>query len=607
MFKGHPKGLFVLALTNMGERFGYYTMLAIFALYLQARFSFTPTQTSLIYSSFLAMVYFLPLFGGFIADRFLGYGKSVLLGIGVMFAGYTLLALPIGGGETATGFENSGFYMMIVALLCIAMGTGFFKGNLQAMVGNIYDDPKYSAKRDVAFSIFYMFINIGAFFAPSAAAYVSNSVLSKDNLKYEAKVPDLALKYLNYQVTDSTTFRKTVLLTADKKEAIDDVDGYVKQQKRKKSVLYPQEKERISAQLEESGKTQMGAGFTDARAFAMKYTQSLARSYRWGFAVACFSLVLSASIFLVFRKTHKKADITEREKEKDKSRAAEVVTLTPQQTRQRLIALGLVFFVVIFFWMSFHQNGLTLTFFARDYTNLSIGPGMSIWFNLAALIPFIIGFYGLLAIFQNKAKKAKIIGACIAIAAALVIFYFYKTAGTATNITPPIFQQFNPFFIILLTPLFVAFFAWLNNRGKEPSAPRKIGIGMVIAAVGFIIMIFASIGQQAPAELEGTSQDLLSPNWLISTYFVLTMAELFLSPMGISFVSRVAPPKYKGLMQGGWFAATAIGNYLVGVMGVFWDKLPLWTFWTVLVCCCLLSAAFIFSVMGKLEHATKDN
>jgi POT family proton-dependent oligopeptide transporter len=128
---------------------------------------------------------------------------------------------------------------------------------------------------------------------------------------------------------------------------------------------------------------------------------------------------------------------------------------------------------------------------------------------------------------------------------------------------------------------------------------------MLIAALGFVILIFASFGQPAPAELEGVSPFLVSPNWLISTYFVLTIAELFLSPMGISFVSRVAPPKYKGLMQGGWFAATAIGNYLVGVMGVFWDKLPLWSFWTVLVACCLLSAAFIFSVMGKLERATK--
>ena len=404
MFKGHPKGLFVLALTNMGERFGYYTMLAIFALYLQARFGFTPTQTSLIYSTFLAMVYFLPLFGGFMADRFLGYGKTVIIGIVVMFFGYAFLALPIGGMDSM-GFGNTGFYFMILALLLIALGTGFFKGNLQALTGNIYDDAKYSPKRDVAFSIFYMFINIGAFFAPSAAAAVSNYVLNEDNLKYEAKVPDLALKYLNYTVADSATFRLEVLdAAAAKGKEVDDVEAYIKQQKKKKSILYPAEHERITLQLEESGKQQLGASFTDVRSYAKKYTQSLAKSYRWGFAVACFSLIISILIFLIFRKTHAHADKSERQKEKDKNLASEVVKLTPQQTRQRMIALGLVFLVVIFFWMSFHQNGLCMTFFARDYTNLQVGPGLYIWFTLKALLPAIIGFYGLVTLIQNKKR-----------------------------------------------------------------------------------------------------------------------------------------------------------------------------------------------------------
>ena len=157
MFKNHPKGLIVLALANMGERFGYYTMLAILTLYMQAKFGLSSSETSVIYGSFLAMVYFLPLFGGFIADKVLGYGKTILLGIIVMFGGYLLLALPS---------ENNaaGKAMMFGALAFIAMGTGFFKGNLQALVGNLYESEKYRAKRDVAFSIFYMFINIRKLF-----------------------------------------------------------------------------------------------------------------------------------------------------------------------------------------------------------------------------------------------------------------------------------------------------------------------------------------------------------------------------------------------------------------------------------------------------------
>jgi POT family proton-dependent oligopeptide transporter len=142
----------------------------------------------------------------------------------------------------------------------------------------------------------------------------------------------------------------------------------------------------------------------------------------------------------------------------------------------------------------------------------------------------------------------------------------------------------------------------LEKRGISLSAPRKIGIGMLITAVAFSILIFGSMGLKSPHDLGGNvSSDLVSPYWLITTYFTLTIAELFLSPMGISFVSKVAPPKYKGMMMGGWFAATAIGNMLVGVVGLFWSFLPVWGVWAVLVTMCLLSATFMFSILKKLE------
>ena len=161
MFKNQPKGLFALALANTGERFGYYTMLAIFLLFIQAKFGFDAAVATQIYSIFLAGVYFMPLFGGMLADR-IGFGRCVTLGIAVMFLGYLCLAIP-------TEADTVGKIMMFGALALIAVGTGLFKGNLQVMVGNLYDDPKYSSKRDAAFSLFYMAINIGAMFAPSMA------------------------------------------------------------------------------------------------------------------------------------------------------------------------------------------------------------------------------------------------------------------------------------------------------------------------------------------------------------------------------------------------------------------------------------------------------
>ena len=174
------------------------------------------------------------------------------------------------------------------------------------------------------------------------------------------------------------------------------------------------------------------------------------------------------------------------------------------------------------------------------------------------------------------------------------------------NILPSDFQQFNPFFVVALTPVSLAIFGALAKKGKEPSAPRKIGLGMIVAAVGFSILTFASLNLASPKSLNGTvSPDLISPEWLISTYLVLTFAELLLSPMGISFVSKVAPPKYKGAMMGCWFAATALGNYLVSIPGLLWNKVELWGVWGLLIVLCLLSALFIFSIMKKLESATE--
>lgn len=704
MLKGHPKGLFVLALANMGERFGYYTMLAIFVLYMQAKFGFTPSATSTVFGVFLGLVYFLPLFGGLLADKVLGYGKTIAVGIVVMFAGYLCLALPSGTGMGAK-------VAMFGALALIAIGTGCFKGNLQALVGNLYDDPKYSAKRDLAFSIFYMCINIGAFFAPSAAEAVSNYFMGKDGLKYESNVSALyhqtnrneikSEAYVNYarlakytsdgrtlavnpavfQTQNATavdSLTPTVaslygnMLSAAEVQAVEkNFDsivvaryGYIAEES---AISVPNLKAGILAGLtpvsdtlalrgslesvgdqslaligttlktEEGKKAPVSLEFArrDTTAaqkvervlaagtnlqlikaidkdklqqFGEAYTVSLSKSYNYGFGVACISLIISMLIFLGFRKMYKAADKTEKQKEKEKSQ--DVVVLTPQQVKDRLTALGLVFAVVIFFWMSFHQNGLTMTFFARDYTETIVGGLGRFGFSLLTLVPFAVAFYGLLSLIQSKTGRGKAIGAIVAVVGAGAAYWAYSGLPGAMNITPQIFQHFNPFFIVILTPVTVGIFAALNKRGKEPSAPRKIGIGMVIAALGFVVLATGSFGLPTPNQLEdmgGLEESMrVSSNWLISTYFVLTIAELFLSPMGISFVSKVAPPKYKGMAQGGWLAATAIGNYLVAIIGYLWGGLPLWVLWMILVSCCVVSAIFLFSVMKRLERTTND-
>lgn len=562
MLKGHPKGLFVLALANMGERFGYYTMLAIFVLFIQAKFGFDKNAASTIFSTFLALVYFLPLFGGIVADRFLGYGKTIILGVAVMFLGYLLLAVP-------TEVNTMGKVMMFSALGLISLGTGFFKGNLQALVGNLYDDPKYSSKRDLAFSIFYMCINIGAFFAPSAAGAVYNHFLAKAGLTYESKIPALAHQLANHTITP---------------EGLNN--------------------------FKELAEKQVAGSSADLTAFGAHYIEKLSEGYNYGFAVACISLMISMFIFIAFRKYYKHADVTAREQaiaDKASGTKSQVEEISPAETKQRIIALCLVFAVVIFFWMAFHQNGLTLTWFARDYTNSAVTGVSRIGFKLPMMIMMIIAFYGLMAFTQAKKMAAKCISAGAAVLGIAGAYAYYTGIDAVINITPEIFQQFNPFFIIILTPISVGFFSMLNNKGIEPSAPRKIGMGMFIAALGFIVMALGSLGLPTPdaiAASGGVGDFLVSPNLLVGTYFTLTIAELFLSPMGLSFVSRVAPPKYKGLMQGGWLAATAFGNYCVAIIGHLWG-MELWMLWGILVVLCLVSGLFIFSIMKKLEAVAK--
>ena len=279
--------------------------------------------------------------------------------------------------------------------------------------------------------------------------------------------------------------------------------------------------------------------------------------------------------------------------------------LSPAQTKSRIVALLLVFAVVIFFWMAFHQNGATMTFFARDYTQPAAEGFTRIGFNIGSLFLIAVSIYTLFSIFQSETRKGKLISAIATLALWGGAYAIYSSMDPVISIQPSDFQQFNPFFVVALTPVSLAIFGALAKKGKEPSAPRKIGMGMLVAAVGFLILTLGSIGLASPKELGGTVSDVLvSPNWLISTYLVLTFAELLLSPMGISFVSKVAPPKYKGMMMGCWFAATAIGNYLVSIPALLWDKVPLWGVWSLLIALCLISAIFIFSIMKKLENAT---
>ena len=558
MFKGQPKGLYALALANTGERFGYYTMLAIFLLFLQAKFGFSASAAGQFYAIFLAAVYFMPVVGGWLADK-IGFGKCVVTGICVMFAGYLCLAVP------TDAFASRGFALalMIGALLLIAVGTGLFKGNLQVMCGNLYDDPQYGAKRDSGFSLFYMAINLGSMFAPTAATALTNSHLAKAGLIYKADIPALA-----HQCLDGTLQDPSVLQSLQ--AAMPGADAA--------AMSLPE--------------------------FSQFYITQLSTAYNLGFAVACVSLILSISIYFAFRPWFKHTDVNAKQAA---ASSENYVELTPKQTKDRIVALCFVFAVVIFFWMAFHQNGSSLTYFARDYTQASVSGITRIGFNIWPLFLIAVSVYTLFGAFQSESGRAKGICGVVTLALWAGAYALYAGMPGTVSILPQQFQQFNPFFVVALTPVSMAIFGALAKKDKEPSAPMKIGLGMFVAALGYLIMLFASNGQPAPSDLVsvgGVSPDPVVPTYLISTYLVLTFAELLLSPMGISFVSKVAPPKYKGLMMGCWFAATAIGNYLSSIPSMLWNNVPLWVNWTVLMALCVISGVVMFSFLRKLEAAT---
>jgi POT family proton-dependent oligopeptide transporter len=398
--------------------------------------------------------------------------------------------------------------------LLIGFGTGLFKGNLQVMVGDLYNDPKYKDKRDSGFSIFYMAINIGALFAPTAAI-----------------------------------------------------------------------------KIKEYAETALGYSSNDA--------------YHFSFAVACASLILSIAIYYIFRSTFRHTEGGT--KKAAAADAAPVEELSKEETSQRIVALCLVFAVVIFFWMAFHQNGLSLTYFADEFTAQSAEGLQAMCFNVWNLVAVIFIVYALFSLFQSKTGKGKAISAIVICMALAFLCLSYDADGSIT-VSAPIFQQFNPFYVVALTPVSMAIFGALAAKGKEPSAPRKIAYGMIVAAVAYALMAFGSFGLPMPQTEIGADGNPVAvhvadvtPNLLIMVYLVLTFGELLLSPMGISFVSKVAPPKYKGMMMGGWFVATAIGNQLVVVGGLLWGAVPLWVCWSVFLGVCLVAAIFMFAMMKRLE------
>ena len=509
MFKNHPKGLIGAALSNMGERFGFYIMMAILLLFLNNKFGFTGAEGSIIYSVFYALIYVLSLAGGLIADKTKKYKQTIMGGLVLMSLGYLLLSFP-----TKTPVENMPLILFLTCfgLLAIAFGNGLFKGNLQAVVGQLYDNPQYADKRETGFQIFYMFINIGAMFAPLMAVGLRNWWVQNNGYQFNADLPSLCNQFISGNITAEAT-------------------------------------ERFSKLAAEVGNTS-----ADLTVFANDYLNIFMEGYHYSFGIAIVAMLISLTIFMANKNTL--PDPAAKVAQKGNANAPEAVKMDAAEVKQRLYALFAVFAVVIFFWFSFHQNGQTLTLFADEYTKL---------------LKFDLGF--------------------------------------TTLEGAEVFQTFNPFFVVFLTPIIIGLFGWFKAKGWEISTPKKIGIGMGIAATAFAIMAVGSVGlpdYSARVAMGGLDDTMRVTPWLlIGTYLILTIAELFISPLGIAFVSKVAPPHLQGLMQGGWLSATALGNQLLFIGVLFYKSIPIWATWCIFVAACVISMFMMLAMLKWLERVAK--
>ena len=522
--KNHPKGLIAAALSNMGERFGYYIMNAVLLLFLVSKFGLPDGTAGVIYSVFYFGIYVLSLVGGIIADRTQNYNKTIQWGLIIMAIGYVAMAIPL-FSKTADGAildSGAGWATILtitcMALLFIAFGNGLFKGNLQAIVGKLYDEFEEEAakkgpealaeakkRRDSGFQIFYVFINIGGFFAPFIAPFLREWWLKAHHLVYNADMSGLCHQFLaNGQETQK--FTETMA-----------------------AVLQP------------------GYNFTDTAAFCSDYITVFNQGVHFSFIASVIAMVISLTIFIVnkykFPQPAKKeaAQVIEYTAEEKQAMATEI--------KQRLYALFAVLGIAIFFWFSFHQNGQSLSVFARD---------------------------------------------------------FVKTDAIA----PEIWQALNPYFVIVLTPLMIIF-----NKKVTMSTPRKIALGMAIAGSAYLFLMVFSIIQNYPSGTEFRAMDIAqmaaaglakaAPWVLLVTYFLLTVAELFISPLGLSFVSKVAPRHMVGLCQGLWLGATAIGNLMIWLGPVMYNAWPIKYCWAVFAAVCFVSMAIMLGMVKWLERVTQ--
>ena len=501
MKKSHPKALPFLFFSEMWERFGYYLMIGIFTLYLKDTvngFSMTEAEASDLYGTFIAFVFLTPFIGGLLADRVLGYRRSITMGGIMMGIGYCLMSVH-------------SLPMLYLSMSLVILGNGFFKPNISTLLGNLYNNEQYKDKKDEGYNIFYMGINIGAFVCNFFGAALYNMI--GWGAAFIAAGIGMFIGIIIFWV--GTKHFKHVDVIKAKSES--DLPLW----KIFAAVLLPSIVFGLIGYF--LPEPLVGSHSTDA------------------FLFGCIPVVVFYGRLYV---------------------------KSPKEEKKPIAAMLAIFSVVILFWAVFKQNGSTLNTWADRYTDREVPnvvvPMLS---QLKLVDESNVYAKDTFVVMDNQfrvADKEKMEVTYPPYFKNMEKSKLPKEGEGIKLINTNLFQSVNPFWVVALTPLILAFFAFLRRKGREPSTPAKIAFGLTISALSCFIMVAGVYASQ-------NGMIKTSAWWFISSYGVITIGELFLSPMGLSLVSKLSPPRLTALMMGGWFLATSIGNKLSGVLSSLWD------------------------------------
>lgn len=512
MWKSHPKALPYLFLSEMWERFGYYLMIGIFTLYLkdvESGFALSEKEAADLYGTFIALVFLTPFIGGLVADRYWGYKKSIVIGGLMMGVGYMLM-----------GIHN--ITMLYIAMTLVIVGNGFFKPNISTLLGNFYSEDQYKDKKDEGYNIFYMGINVGAFICNFFGAALQ--ILLGWQYAFMAAGVGMFIGVVVFLLGTKHYGNKT-----DKKGV---QEGDMPFYKIVLFILLPSAVFGIIGWLLKGVASETNL---NSSIFGSDSTDA--------FIFACIPVIFFYGSLYFKAKTEDKRPIG---------------------------ALLTIFAVVILFWAVFKLNGSALTTWADRYTDREITGTTKAVFNNLKLAKEVAYKKDSTELYDASFRLQKTDGKIQKTIDYPVYFRnvnqekLPKEGTTVSLWATNLSQSINPGWVIILTPLVVAFFTFLRGRKKEPSTPTKIAFGLLISALSVLVMI-------AAVNMGVNGSEKVSVWWLVANYGVITIGELFLSPMGLSVVSKLSPTNITSLMMGGWFLSTSIGNKLSGVLASLWD------------------------------------